>query len=103
MRFSIFDNFEAFIILVSTSLACFHTSVLVDGILTTNSRQVAIQNIATANRKVICDYGNAIGMPVARKNANNFSTCTIEISWELTEPEALADFLRRGSASLDIA
>ena len=31
------------------------------------------------------------------------STCTIEISWELTEPEALADFLRRGSASLDIA
>ena len=27
------------------------------------------------------------------------STCTIQISLELTEPEALADFLRRGSAS----
>ena len=27
------------------------------------------------------------------------STCTIQISLKLTEPEALADFLRRGSAS----
>ena len=27
------------------------------------------------------------------------STCTIQISLELTEPEALADFLRSGSAS----
>ena len=44
-----------------------------------------------------------LGQLYAKDSDCNFSTCTIQISLELTEPEALADFLRRGSASLDIS
>ena len=35
---------------------------------------------------------------MSRESGQHF-TCTIQISLDLTEPEALADFLRRGSAS----
>ena len=37
--------------------------------------------------------------PVGQKSTSEvFSTCTIEICLELTEPETPADFLQRGSA-----
>ena len=39
--------------------------------------------------------------PTGSRYEKKIATCTIQISLELTEPEALADFLRRGSASPD--